>query len=263
MALPRRRVIPKSRTKKPAAKKNLPRRRVTPVSRNNKPKASQPFRARQAPKSSGGDVPEPQSQRIKPPKIEKPSMEVSYAPTPAQKYAIKPGDPNYRKRTNEVANPSSKPLTPPQQAAKRELQAYAKKMQNKGAKPISSKLPRRRAIPVNSGTIKRKMPTPNPYGTPQYGANMQPIGRASEYEIARFEAEQAMRDGFEPIPSGYTFANPRLDPNYVPPPMTPPQQDMLRRLFSSYNNAVNTGYTRPLTNNKYNKIFGSLFGRRP
>jgi hypothetical protein len=239
MALPRRRVIPVSRTKKPAAKKNPPKRRVTP-------KPSKPFRARQAPKSSGGDVPD------------KPSVEVSYAPTPAQKYAVKPGDPNYRKRTDEVANPSSKPMTPPQQAAKRELEAYARKMQNKGANPTSSKLARRRAIPVN-----RKMPTPNPYGTPQYGANMQPIGRASEYEIARYEAEQAMKRGLEPIPSGYTFANPRLDPNYVPPPMTPPQQDMLRRLFSSYNNAVNTGYTRPLTNNKYNKIFGSLFGRRP
>jgi len=53
MATPKRRkVIPKSRTKKPAAKK-APRRRVTPVSKAKKP--STPSRARQAPKSSGGD----------------------------------------------------------------------------------------------------------------------------------------------------------------------------------------------------------------
>jgi len=38
---------------------------------------------------------------------------------------------------------------------------------------------------------------------------------------------------------------------------------MLRRLFSSYNNAVNTGNTRPLSKKQYNNIFGSMFGRRP
>jgi hypothetical protein len=52
-------------------------------------------------------------------------------------------------------------------------------------------------------------------------------------------------------------------PKPMPRPMTPPQQNMLRNLFSNYNKAINTGYTSPLSNSQYNKIFGSMFGRKP
>jgi len=263
MALPRRRVIPvKKASNRPAAKTNskkkLARRRVVPIKRTAKKEAE--YRAMQKKPKRGiiKDDLNLKADAVRPPRIEKPKEEISYALSPREKYAVKPGDPNYRDRGARGGSktlPFTRPMTPPEQQKMRNLQ--------KAAKPTSSKLPRRRALPVGSGTIKRKMPTPNPYGTPQFGANMQPIGRASEYEIARYEAEQAMKRGLEPIPSGYVFANPRLDPNYAPPPMTPPQQDMLRRLFSSYNNAVNTGNTRPLSKKQYNNIFGSMFGRRP
>jgi hypothetical protein len=72
-----------------------------------------------------------------------------------------------------------------------------------------------------------------------------------------------------PSPMGRGFADPRF--NAMPSPMSRPmsrpmnplQQSALRNLFTNYNKAINTGYTRPLSNSRYNSIFGSMFGRKP
>jgi len=202
MATPqkRRRVVPKKRTATQQAaynkqQKKTPKRGM--VQDNlGKLKADAAREAKNMPKPKGGE-------RI---------------PTPAERYAVKPGNPNFRSRSN--TQPASRPLTPPQQQKMRELQKAAGNMVKLNKQtPTSSKLARRRALPIMTGT-----PRANPYG---------------------FAVE------------------PGLDPNFLPPPMTPPQQDMLRRLFASYNNEVNAGRTRPLSNKQYNNIFGSMFGRRP
>lgn len=231
--LKRRRVVPKKRTSTQQAaynkqQKKTPKRGML-QDNLGKLKADAARDAKNMPKPKGGE-------RIL---------------TPAQKYATKPGNPNYRNRSN--TQPASRPLTPPEQQRRMELQKQAQKAASNMVKlnkqtPTSSKLARRRALPIISGT-----PRANPYGSVRYTKNMQPIGRAADFEIARYEAEQAMRDGALSIPSGYVFANPRLNPNYAPPPMTPPQQDIARTLKKG-------GALNPT---QFSSILQSIFGKRP
>lgn len=224
MAAPkRRRVIPKSRTKKPAAKKPLPRRRVIPKSRTKKP--STPSKARQAPVSMGGDIPDPQPLKpLQPPRgpgtlkgrdsIRGRGPGGIYNPTLQEQFSNLTTD--YRAVAEYAqANPSD-------QYGANKLKDYANRMrdlQNQMKKSSGGRY-----------GFKPSTPSPTPYPT---------------------------LDDLPVMP----YANNMPKP--MPRPMTPPQQDMLRKLFSSYNNELNAGRTRALSNKQYNNIFGSIFGRKP
>ena len=196
MAAPkRRRVIPKSRTKKPAAKKPSPRRRVTPV-------ASKPSRARQAPKSQGGDVPDPQP--LKP------------LQPPSGPGTLKGRDSIRGRGPGGIYNPTLQEQFSRLTKDYNEVASYAK------ANPSD-----------------------------QYGANKLKdyANRMSDLQ-KQIKKSSGGRYGFKPSTP-------------MPRPMTPPQQNSLRKLFSSYNNELNAGRTRALSNKQYNNIFGSMFGRKP
>tara|TARA_R100001163_G_C5066010_1_gene204176 strand:- start:2598 stop:3158 length:561 start_codon:yes stop_codon:yes gene_type:complete len=171
--------------------------------------------------------------------------------TPAQQAALK--------KTTSKMPPASKGRldTRPNSQKMSVTSVSPRKGANQKVNPVNNTVttrptPRRRIIPktrnpntnspVNRSRIIPPPPTRGPVGSSpqiQYDRNMQPIGRAADQAIAQYEYENQMRKGIEPIPSGYNFANPRLNPSYRPPQtnvLSPQIQSMLQRLLGSYRN---------------------------